>query len=232
MASEVSKNSASASSEAVERLEADDVGLLWAMHIIGPDEIWAAPDHATAVKWCAYVNDELAPRDKSVLTVAVPVLWHHDRLSHAAALPQSIEDWSLPTDRRAEAEAPPSAGPDAGLVERLRAVESSRSDSDGTGLRDVTTNWYRNPDGHAAAAALEAAAKERDTWKTVAENNAAAIIQHIDRATRAEAQVADRDKRIAELVAILTDVRRCTQGPTLDARIDQALSAIPAPGRE
>lgn len=38
---------------------------------------------------------------------------------------------------------------DKTLIERLRAVESSRPDSIG-----ISTNWYRNPDGPDAADAL------------------------------------------------------------------------------
>jgi len=48
----------------------------------------------------------------------------------------------------------------AGLCERLRAVESSREPSDWSGIRQVTTNWHRNPDGPQAADALERQADE------------------------------------------------------------------------
>ena len=37
------------------------------------------------------------------------------------------------------------------LVERLRKVESSRDDC----ASNITTNWYRNPDGPEAAARIE-----------------------------------------------------------------------------
>jgi len=48
----------------------------------------------------------------------------------------------------------------AGLCERLRAVESSRGPSNWSGIREVTTNWHRNPDGPPAANTLEYQAAE------------------------------------------------------------------------
>ena len=42
------------------------------------------------------------------------------------------------------------------LIAKLRAVESSREPSDWSGIRQVTTNWYRNPDGPDAADMIEA----------------------------------------------------------------------------
>jgi hypothetical protein len=48
----------------------------------------------------------------------------------------------------------------AGLCERLRVVEYSREPSDWSGIRQVTTNWHRNPDGPEAADTLERQAAE------------------------------------------------------------------------
>jgi hypothetical protein len=48
----------------------------------------------------------------------------------------------------------------AGLCERLRAVESSREPSDWSGIRQVTTNWHRNPNGPEAANTIERQAAE------------------------------------------------------------------------
>jgi len=50
----------------------------------------------------------------------------------------------------------------AGLCERLRAVESSRGPSNWSGIREVTTNWHRNPDGPPAANTLERQAAEME----------------------------------------------------------------------
>jgi hypothetical protein len=55
----------------------------------------------------------------------------------------------------------PMTTPDiAGQCKALRAVESSRGPSDWSGIREVTTNWYRNPDGPPAADTLERQAAE------------------------------------------------------------------------
>jgi hypothetical protein len=48
----------------------------------------------------------------------------------------------------------------AGLCERLRAVESSQGPSNWSDIRQVTTKWYRNPDGPKAAKTLERQAAE------------------------------------------------------------------------
>jgi hypothetical protein len=48
----------------------------------------------------------------------------------------------------------------AGLCERLRAVESSQGPSNWSDIRQVTTKWYRNPDGPEAADTLERQAAE------------------------------------------------------------------------
>jgi len=46
------------------------------------------------------------------------------------------------------------------LCEKLRAVESSRGPSNWSGIREVTTNWNRNPDGPKAADTIERQAAE------------------------------------------------------------------------
>lgn len=72
------------------------VNPLWMMHVIGPHDIFPAPDHATAVEWCAYVNRELAGSASKVLLVAVPALWTGTAEGHAASLQQAIKDWTRP----------------------------------------------------------------------------------------------------------------------------------------
>ena len=57
----------------------------------------------------------------------------------------------------------------AGLCERLRAVESSREPSDWSGIRQVTTNWHRNPDGPEAADTLERQAAENKRLRVALE---------------------------------------------------------------
>ena len=56
----------------------------------------------------------------------------------------------------------------AGLCERLRVVEYSREPSDWSGIRQVTTNRLRNPDGPKAADTIERqAAKIRQLEKAL-----------------------------------------------------------------
>lgn len=96
-----------------------------------------------------------------------------------------------------------------------------------------------------AAAALEAAAEREgelrarvDYLRTSRDGHAAASHEQFQRATRAEAQVADRDKRIAELEAALRPLvepaKNCDPEEWAEdrRRARQALSAIPTPGRE
>jgi hypothetical protein len=55
----------------------------------------------------------------------------------------------------------------AGLCERLRVVEYSREPSDWSGIRQVTTNWHRNPDGPQAAYTIERQAAEIERLRGV-----------------------------------------------------------------
>jgi len=63
----------------------------------------------------------------------------------------------------------------AGLCERLRVVESSREPSDWSGIRQVTTNWHRNPDGPEAADTLERQAAENKRLRGALSNATAAL---------------------------------------------------------
>ena len=71
-------------------------GLLWMMHVRGPDDIYPAPDYETAVSWCDYVNDVLAKAALEVMTKAVPAIWTLSPQEHAAYLPEAIKGWTLP----------------------------------------------------------------------------------------------------------------------------------------
>jgi len=67
---------------------------LWCMHHIGPDDVYPAPDFATAQKWADWANDAFAEHaDISRFVVAV---WPWDAESHAAGLDESIAGWTLP----------------------------------------------------------------------------------------------------------------------------------------
>ena len=71
-------------------------GLLWAMHIRGPDDLYPAPDYETAVKWCDYINYSVAPRAPDVMLAAVPAVWPYSDLQHASSLEGAVAEWSLP----------------------------------------------------------------------------------------------------------------------------------------
>lgn len=69
-----------------ERIEAHANEVLWASHVIGPDEMWAMPSHAEAVarsdKLNAHVNSK--PRGEyDALCFAYPTPWDGTRDGHA-----------------------------------------------------------------------------------------------------------------------------------------------------
>ncbi len=70
--------------------------LLWSMHVLGPDDVYPAPDLETAFKWCEYVNTQLAPRTPDVLCAAIPALWDGTPEQHAKSLPDAIKGWTVP----------------------------------------------------------------------------------------------------------------------------------------
>ena len=70
-------------------------GLLWMMHVRGPDDIYPAPDYETAVSWCDIANG-FNGDSKSPLIRAVPAIWTGTSESHAAGLPEAIKGWTLP----------------------------------------------------------------------------------------------------------------------------------------
>ncbi|WIA54354.1 hypothetical protein N6H05_14905 [Sphingobium sp. WTD-1] len=74
-------------------LEALDTRL-WCLHHIGPDEVHPAPDFDTAWKWAEWGNKTFAQHaDISRFVVAV---WPHAPEAHAADLPKSVAEWTLP----------------------------------------------------------------------------------------------------------------------------------------
>ncbi|MCC4295812.1 hypothetical protein [Brevundimonas aurantiaca] len=79
--------------------QAPTPGPLWMMHVIGPDDIYPAPDHATAVEWCAALNASMPASD--VLCVAVPAIWTGTPEAHAEGLSETVEGWTSPRQRLA-----------------------------------------------------------------------------------------------------------------------------------
>lgn len=94
---------------------------LWMMHVIGPDDIYPAPDHAAAVEWCAYLNREIAPKVPEVLCVAVPAIWTGTAEEHAEGLAEAIKGWTVP--------AAPAAPQAAGVGERTHPTGEAIQDA-------------------------------------------------------------------------------------------------------
>ena len=88
--------------------QAPTPGPLWMMHVIGPDDIYPAPDHATAVEWCAALNASTPKND--VLCVAVPAIWIGTPEAHAEGLSEAVEGWTSPRQRPAPTAAVEASG--------------------------------------------------------------------------------------------------------------------------
>lgn len=95
--------------------------LLWSMHILGPDDMYPAPDLATAFKWCEYVNSELAPRTPDVLCAAIPALWDGTPEQHAKSLPEAMKGWAVPAQPKApKVEQEPAGYIDPNVLQGMR----------------------------------------------------------------------------------------------------------------
>lgn len=73
--------------------------MLWCCHVRGPDDVYAAPDYETALKWADMTNalnwrghHPLSYDD--CLIKAVPAPWPYSAESHAENLPKSIADFT------------------------------------------------------------------------------------------------------------------------------------------
>jgi hypothetical protein len=85
---------------------------LWCCHVRGPDDVYAAPDYATALVWADVLNelnwnsrDPRYPKPISFknpekyedcLIKAVPAIWPHSPESHAEDLPKSLAGFADP----------------------------------------------------------------------------------------------------------------------------------------
>lgn len=77
---------------------------LWCCHVRGPDDVYAAPDYETALRWSDILNEMNWRSDKypkhpsfenpksyeECLVKAAPAPWPHSPESHAEDLPKSI----------------------------------------------------------------------------------------------------------------------------------------------
>ena len=86
------------------------MSILWCCHARGPDDVYAAPDYETALRWSDVLN-ETNWRSGSGLKIpnpvsyadclikAVPAPWPHSPESHAEDLPKSIAGFRAPLSR-------------------------------------------------------------------------------------------------------------------------------------
>jgi hypothetical protein len=86
--------------------------ILWCCHVRGPDDIYAAPDYETAVKWADITNsynwrgragkNEPPESYADCLLKAMPAIYPGTAEEHAAAVLKSIHDFTprnqLPPD--------------------------------------------------------------------------------------------------------------------------------------
>jgi len=69
---------------------------LWCLHHIGADDVYPAPDFATAQKWADWANRHFA--DHADISRFVVAVWPHAAESHAAGLDRAISEWTVPNE--------------------------------------------------------------------------------------------------------------------------------------
>lgn len=91
------------------------VDQLWCMHVIGPDDVYAAPDQQTAQAWADDLNasiarrmSEMEPDEDTPSVRAVAAEWPWSPEVHAANLAESLAAHAAREDRR-RATLPPGA---------------------------------------------------------------------------------------------------------------------------
>ena len=75
-----------------ERIEKNANLVLWCVHVLGPDDVIAAPSHDAAVVHARELNKTLfswASKADDVLCFAYAAPWPHSAESHA----KSVKDW-------------------------------------------------------------------------------------------------------------------------------------------
>lgn len=82
---------------------------LWCCHVRGPDDVHAAPDYETALKWADYINsiNWRGPKGETVAVAsvddlilrAVPAPWPWSAEEHAEDLPKSMAGWAMPGEQ-------------------------------------------------------------------------------------------------------------------------------------
>lgn len=84
--------------------------MLWCCHVRGPDEVHAAPDYETALRWADMVNaiDERMMRTGALagsacpLMRAVPAPWPWSPEAHAEDMPKSIAGFALAVQHKSD----------------------------------------------------------------------------------------------------------------------------------
>ena len=78
-----------------QRIEANADLVLWCVHVLGPDDLIASPNHDAAVVHARQLNQALHGRistPNNVLCFAYPAPWPHSKASHEAELKQRFEE--------------------------------------------------------------------------------------------------------------------------------------------
>lgn len=80
--------------------------ILWCCHVRGPDDLYAAPDYATALRWsdamnalnwCAGKHGTPTSYD-DCLVKAAPAIWPYGAKSHAENIPASVACFAAPAE--------------------------------------------------------------------------------------------------------------------------------------
>jgi hypothetical protein len=82
-----------------ERIEANANLVLWCVHVLGPDDVYAEPSHASAVAKAAKLNSDIWSNAKSpddILCFAFADMWPWSAEAHA----QAIKDETAETAER------------------------------------------------------------------------------------------------------------------------------------
>lgn len=68
-----------------QKIEANADLVLWCVHVLGPDDVMAAPSHLAAVTRAREMNDAVFKRagTHDVLCFAYAAPWPHSKASHA-----------------------------------------------------------------------------------------------------------------------------------------------------
>ena len=97
---------------------------LWCLHIIGPDDVHAAPSKAHALRAAARFNDHFEGIANGVLCRAVAEPWPHSAESHAESVERFCSEWLAPREDGAAA----SCAPELESLRRFKSYVHERLD--------------------------------------------------------------------------------------------------------